>query len=215
MTLGELIAEYRSLSGDKRRPYLCDDAEATKWFNEAQDEAAIRSRLLVASEEISFDAGTPNQLIPSGMFEISAAELVDANGKRYVIEARTSGELDIVRPGWRRSVERPEFFVIEDTAIVLGSVPDAAYTLCVEGYRTPDRVLKNENDIPAIHRTHHSGLIAWVMYKAFGKRDADLFDPDRSAESEAAFTRQFGKRPNANLRKRQNANRPHHNRVHL
>ena len=74
--------------------------------------------------------------------------------------------------------------------------------------------MKAFTDVPEIHEAHHDGLIQWALHKAFGKPDADLFDAAKSNEAEAAFTRQFGKRPTADLRKRQNANRPHRNRLH-
>ena len=41
-----------------------------------------------------------------------------------------------------------------------------------------------------------------------------MLDGWRGAVAEAAFVRQFGKHPGADLRRRQNANRPHRNRLH-
>ena len=206
MNLGEMIGEYRTQACDKRSRYFCDDVELTKLFNEATEEAAIRSRLIPATEEVEIDIGESRYPIPSGMFEIRSAELIDAAGKRYPVTPKTRDELDYLKPGWRNQTERPEHFILDDTEFVIGCIPDAKYTLSVDGYRTPRKELKDDKDVPEIHAANHSGLLHWVLYKAFGKQDADLFDPSRSAAEEAAFTRQFGKRPSADLRKRQSAN---------
>lgn len=215
MNLGELIGEYRRQSCDKRRPYFCDDDELTKLFNDAEEEAAIRARLIPETEEIEIDVGETRYAIPSGIFEIRSAELLDESGKRYPITPKTRDELDFIKPGWRHATERPEHFILDDTALVLGCIPDAKYTLSVDGYRKPCTEMKTEKDSPEIHEAHHSGLLHWVLHKAFGKVDGDLFDPNRADAEEKEFTRRFGKRPPADLRKRQNANRPHRNRIQL
>ena len=215
MTLGDLISEYRTQAGDRRRPYFCDDAELANLFNEAIEEAAIRSRLIPATEEIEIDIGESRYPIPSYLFEVRTAELIDAAGKRYPVSPKTRDEIDYLKPGWRHLTERPEYFIVDDTEVVLGCIPDAEYTLAIDGYRTPRKKLSADNDVPEIHTANHSGLLHWVLHKAFAKQDADLFDPNRSAAEEAAFTQQFGKRPSADLRKRQSANRPHRNRIHL
>ena len=46
MTLEELIASFREDSNDELEPYLWGDEAVTRWLNEAQDEAAVRGRLL-------------------------------------------------------------------------------------------------------------------------------------------------------------------------
>ena len=47
MTLGELIASFREDATDKVETYLWEDEAVTRWLNEAQDEAAVRGRLLL------------------------------------------------------------------------------------------------------------------------------------------------------------------------
>ena len=52
MTLAELIAALRTDADDLvANPYLWSDAELTRWANEAEQEAALRAKLL-------FDAST-------------------------------------------------------------------------------------------------------------------------------------------------------------
>ena len=214
MNLGEMIDEFRVLSQDNFAPYFCGSDELIKWFNDAEAEAAIRARLIHDSDEIGISAGETHLALPARMFEICYIELCDAAGTFFPIKESTRDVLDAETPGWRHRIERPEFYIVDDTEIVLGAIPDANYTLYVEFLRTPRARLENSSDTPEIHPAHHEGLIQWVLHKAFGKPDADLFDPVKSKDAESAFVRQFGKRPTADLRKRQNANRPHRNRLH-
>lgn len=55
MNLTTLLAEFRERAGDTETPYLWSDARATAWLNEAQDEAAIRKRLLFDRTTIALD----------------------------------------------------------------------------------------------------------------------------------------------------------------
>lgn len=215
MTLGELIDEYRVLAQDTVTPGFCSDAELTKWFNDAESEAATRARLIRDSEELPILTGETNVDLPAELFNIAYAELCGVAGDVYPITASTRDELDEIKPSWRKTTERPKYFVHDDKTLLLGAIPDADYTLTLEFFRVPRKKMTQDTDAPEIHSAHHEGLIQWVLHKAYAKPDGDLFDPGKSASAEAEFTRQFGKRPTADLRRRQNANRPHRNRVHL
>ena len=214
MNLGALIREYRVLSQDDAVPPFCDNDELRKWFNDAEAEAAIRSRLIHDSDELKVSIGEKRYDIPPGLFEITYIEVCDSAGKLYPIKPTTRDVLDAAKPDWRRAVGRPEWYILDDTSLLLGAVPDTEYVLYIEFLRIPRNPMKALTDVPEIHEAHHDGLIQWALHKAFSKPDSDLFDPARSKEAEAAFTRQFGKRPTADLRKRQNANRPHRNKLH-
>ena len=215
MNLGELIGEYRILAQDTANPYFCGDQELTKWFNDAETEAATRARLIRDIEELPVLAGESAVDLPAEWFAIQYAELRAVSGEVYPIVASSRDKLNELKPGWRQTTERPEYFVHDDKSLLLGAIPDADYTLYVEVFRAPRAKMKQDTDTPEIHAAHHEGLIQWVLHKAYAKPDGDLFDPGKSASAEVEFTRQFGKRPTADLRRRQNANRPHRNRVHL
>lgn len=71
--------------------------------------------------------------------------------------------------------------------------------------------MQDDDDEPEIAEVHHINLLDWVLFRAYSKPDADAFDPNRSADSMKSFSDYFGKRGTADLRRRQNANRPHRN----
>ena len=215
MNLVELIREFRIQSQDTVKPYLWPDEELIKWFSNAEAEAAIRSRLITDETEILLSSGDTFCDLPCRLFNIDYAELRDASGKAYELKPTDRLELDNLRPGWRTRSERPVAYIHDDKRLVFGSVIDRDYTLYLSFYRIPKQAMENDCDSPEIGRVHHIKLIDWVLHMAYKKPDADAFNPGKSADAEAEFTRNFGRRPNADLRRRQNANRPHRNKVHL
>lgn len=64
---------------------------------------------------------------------------------------------------------------------------------------------------PEINSAHHRHLVKWVLHRAYEKPDAETFDPDKSRRALAQFEEYFGVRPDASMRKRANASRPHRN----
>ncbi len=213
MNLGDLKNEFRVRAQDTRKPYLCPDSELDLWFNEAEGEAAVRARLIHDTDEIPVAVGDTLLDLPSGLFDIQYAELRAADGVAYEIASASRRELDRFRPGWRIRSERPREFVHDDKTLTLGAVADAAYTLYIEFFRMPSG-MEDDESAPEINESHHLNLVDWVLFRAFSKPDIDMVDPVRAKESEAAFVSYFGKRSNADIRRRQNASRPHHNRCH-
>ena len=216
MNLRDGIDQFRVRVADTARPYLWPDPELAGWFTEAEAEAAVRALLIFDTVEIPVSAGNSDKInLPVLLFDIQHAELRAADGSVTIITGGSRRELDRLRPGWRSKVERPTNYVHDDKSLVLSAIPDQDYTLCIEFFRLPNGALENDDDVPEINEVHHLNLIDWVLFRAYAKQDADGFDPGKSKEAEAAFVSYFGKRSNADIRRRQNASRPHRNRVHL
>lgn len=214
MKLSESIIEFRKRTKDTRKPYLWPDTELIPWFAEAEDEAALRAKLLFDTEEFSIGLGETVIDLPVKLFDIQYAELRDADGKVCEITGTSRHVLDATRPGWRTRSERPGFYVHDDKTITLSAKSDQAYTLYLEFYRRPNQRMARAEDEPEIHSVHHLYLVDWVEHKAYSKPDADTLNTGKAAIALDAFTRQFGLRPNADMRRRQNANRPHRNATH-
>ncbi len=231
MTLAELIASFRVDSDDQARSegagqgdLLWPDADVCRWFGEAEEEAAIRKRLLfddytLSIVQINVVAGQSSYPLDSRIFEVTKARLLSADTGRHIedLYITSRDEMDLRDSCWRDEPRCPELFIQDDTRIVLPGTVDRAYTLRLEGYRTPLTPITGESDpdgtTPEIGAIHHRFLVHWVLYRAYGKQDADTFDAGRSQRSLEAFEKYFGLRPDADLRKDQQANRPHHNRA--
>ncbi|MDN5539966.1 MAG: hypothetical protein L0H08_23745, partial [Comamonas sp.] len=76
MNLEDLIASFREDSSDEVEPYLWGDDTVTRWLNEAQDEAAVRGRLLLddstpAVTTIAVSAGQASYQLHAKVYEIA------------------------------------------------------------------------------------------------------------------------------------------------
>lgn len=215
MNLRDGIDQFRIRAMDTAKPYLWSDAELSGWFSEAESEAAVRALLIRDSDTIAVATGdTDPYELPAALFDIQYAELRAADGSVTDIYGSSRRELDRLRPGWRSKVERPTNYVHDDKSLTLSAIPDQDYTLYIEFFRLPKSALEEDDDTPEINEVHHMNLVDWVLFRAYAKPDSDAFDPGKAKESEAAFVSYFGKRSNADIRRRQNASRPHRNRVH-
>lgn len=221
MTLAELLRDFRRRSKDRAKPYLTCDEDAIDWLNEAQEEAALRGRLireddLVAVCQIPLTVGTKTYPLHPSVTEIISMWVVNADGNierdrgpRLV----TQEWLDRTVPHWREDESRwcHEYAVQDDTTIKLMSRIEVGDVLHMECYRLPIRRMANLADVPEIGRPHHRFLVEWALHQAYDVPDTDLFDPKRSAEAEKRFTDYFGERPNSNLRRATRTDEVQHN----
>lgn len=217
MTLLDLIAQFRSDADDAVTPYLWSDADVKRWLNEAEQEAAVRAKLLYDDStdsicKVAVQAGVASYTLNAKIHDIEHAYLLEASGATHLgILDRL--ELDRTKPDWRTVTRKPEALVRDDKRIRLDCIPDAAYTLKLEVYRLPREDMENDEDQPEIAAVHHRHLVHWALHRAYSKPDAETKNEDKAALAEAKFERIFGPRPDANLRRRQQANKPHNNKA--
>ena len=207
MNLEQLIAQFRIDVDDLVQPYLWPDEWVAPWLTEAVSEAAVRGRLIYEAAdpaicEIAVTAGTATYPLHASLYELVSLRFKVAGSDRSEpVHIKAREELDRIRPGWRDETGTPRYAVQDDTRITLVPRPEVAGTLHVEGYRVPLKALANDTDKPEIHEAHHRHLVHWALHRAFSKPDSETIDPTRAATAEAAFTRYFGPRPDADLRR--------------
>lgn len=229
MTLDDLITSFRVDADDQLNDrngssgdLLWSDADLARWFGEAEEEAAIRKRLLfddytLAIVRIDVLAAQSSYALDPRMFEVTKARLLNADTGRFLedLYITTRDALDEENRCWRDERRRPERFIQDDTRIVLPGIVDRAYTLRLEGYRTPLVPMMADSDpestTPEIGAVHHRFLVHWVLHRAYSRPDSEVFNPQKAAIALGAFEQYFGLRPDADLRKDQQADRPHHN----
>lgn len=214
MTLVDLIAQFRSDSDDRVAPYLSSDDDVTLWLNEAEEEAALRANLIhdattAAVCSIAVTAGVNVYPLHEAVFDITNAYFTPAGSTNVITLGLTDRiEQDRVRPGWRRLTEEPRQAIQNDTNIELACLPSTAGTLALECYRAPLDKMANDADSPEIGRAHHRHLVLWALHRHYSRPDADIFNPQGASKAETEFTRVFGLRPDADLRRSFQANRP-------
>ena len=118
-------------------------------------------------------------------------------------------EQDRLNRDWRDTIGRPTGFIHDDSSITMNRIVDSPAELKLECYRVPKREMEDAGDEPEISAVHHRRLDGWVRYRAYLVPDADFGDKTRAAESLADFEDYFGRRPDADHRRENNANRPH------
>lgn len=209
MNLEELIAAFREDSTDKVEPYLWKDETVTRWFNEAQDEAAVRARLLLddstpAVTTIAVVAGQASYQLHPKVYEIAHLRWQSsaAAHRGKAVDLVTREWLDRKHPDWRVRLDCDGLYAIQtEGALRLVPTPRDEGSLVLEAYRLPLKILAADGDKPEIHSASHAYLVYWALHKAFSQPDSDGFDPQRAATAEATFTRYFGTRPDADMRR--------------
>jgi len=210
MTLAELIAAYRTDANDKVVPYFASDEDVTGWLNEAENEAAIRGRLIHESDiaavcQIAVVAGTASYPLHGSLYELShVAFRKEGDAERKPVRLVSSEYLDACMRDWRDREGCPLYAIQGDSGIRLVPRPLEAGTLLLEGYRLPMEPMlldEQETATPEINGAHHRHLVQWAMHRGFSIPDMESFDPNRAGLAEAAFTQYFGHRPDSDLRR--------------
>ena len=208
MNLGELIANFRVDERDTAAPYNWPDEDLTRWFNEAVEEAAIRKSLIMEELTLTLTAGDTGVTIPARVVEVRTARIVEA-GVTYWLDPTDRYEQDRLNRDWRDIIERPTAFIHDDSSITLNRIVAASGELKLECYRVPVNPMADDSDEPEISAVHHRRLDGWVRYRAYMVPDSDFGDKKRAEQGIADFEDYFGRRPDADHRRNNNANRPH------
>ncbi|TLP68232.1 hypothetical protein FEA48_30735 [Pseudomonas nitroreducens] len=217
MNLGELERDFRVETGDLVPDYLFESEWVARWLAEAQDEAAIRRRLLHESENTDVCRTTVEQgratypLHPS-LFEITSLRIRRSAGDRSrPLQIVSTEWLDSWREDWRDCEGCVEFAVQDDTTLRLVPRPAESGELLLEGYRLPLKDLTTGiGAVPEIHLAHHRRLVQWAVFRAYGLPDVETQDLARAAQAEREFTSYFGPRPDADLRRETRKDEPQH-----
>lgn len=200
MNLGELIDSYRQESSDNRKPYLVSDAIVTQFANQAEQEACRRASLLVDSTSafcsIDISAGDYLVQLDPSIINVRRAKL---SISAYQLTPARAEEMDRVNPGWERHTGTPTTYVTDYQTgyIRLYPIINQSATLTMTVSRLPTDDMANTDDEPEIRKEYHSGLVNWILYRAYSKQDSDLFDANKAIASLRLFEGEFGQKASA------------------
>ena len=229
MTTDDLIARYQLLADDAVGSTRLTDDDVRGFLLEAEQEAAIRGRLIQDVATLPVTAGSAMVNMDAAFYEIAHLSFLDADGGRHPVKLVSAEALDqalredpsrIVAPqgtGYdinlnlndgRDATGNPPLYAIQsDLTLRLAPIPTADGSLHLEGYRVPVREADDDPEIGAIHHAH---LVQWVIYRRFSITDEDHFDGKRADVAYAEFERYFGPRPDSDLRRATRHDTPHH-----
>ena len=208
MNLGEMTAEWREDNRDTGTPPLFSDELPARLFSEAEEEGSIRKCLIRETVTIPIVAGDMELELADGIFEVRTARIVEGDTS-YWLSPSDRYEQDRLFIGWRTETARPNAFIHDDKSLTLNRLVATDADLVLEVFRTPTAAMVDADDEPEISSVHHRKLYGWVTFKAYSIPDNERQDAPRAAGGLAEFERYFGKRPDANHRRNNNANRPH------
>lgn len=200
MNAGELIAAYRDESHDNASPPFFKDDRLLQFANEAEREACRRARLLIDSAAdfcaVQVDANDPLVMIDPRIINIRRAKLSIST---YSLSPVRAEEMDRVNPGWESHVGTPTTYVTnyQSNAIRLYPKQQVAAELTMTVARLPMDRMSAKGDEPEIREEYHPALVQWMLYRAYSKQDADLFDANKAARALDEFEKEFGKKSSA------------------
>lgn len=216
MDWGELEHDFRVSTQDTVAPYLFDRDDVLRWLKEAEEEAAIRGRLLHVADDptvciIKIDAGVSVYPLHPSLFELDHIGWVaEGSSRRERLALKSTEALDGIMPDWRDRTDLPRYLVQSETSVRLVPAPICSGELKLEGYRLP---LRPDRSKPEIHQAHHSYLVYWALKRAYSVPDSETMDLGRAVDAERLFTRYFGERPDSDLRRLTREDTDHHNRA--
>lgn len=221
MNADQLIAHFRQFPIDYvTNNYRWDDDVVLGWFNEAEREACIRARLIFDSTtenvcSLDLAAGTATYQTHDAIIEIQRAFIVKEDGMQQLYKFDRD-ELDRTYPEWRTKAEPPTGFVQDDKTITLNRVPVQDGEARLEVYRLPLSDMTGSSSVPEIAPIHHVEMVNWVCYRALSSEDFEELEgmQQRGEKYLRKFEAYFGRKPNADLRRRQRTNVPHSNKCH-
>jgi len=203
MKVGKLEEIFRSDVDDAAKPYLWSPEEFLAYLNEAEVEAAIRSRLLVDSTtaaicNITVAAATQNFATDPRIFMIRRAKL-DADS--YPLQLKQLNALDEEYAGWDATDGPgiPAGYYTTGLGSNLISVPlqDVETTLKLTVVREPLVEMNDREESPEIPARYHQKLLDWVKYRAYSKPDSETKNPELAALHYQMFEAEFGPRRSA------------------
>jgi hypothetical protein len=201
MKLGSMKQLVREQLDDTAAPYLWSNTELEAYFNEAEVEAAIRSRLLVDStnaavRQITVTANTREFPLDPRVFMVRRAKLASEPYPLTLIQQNT---LDNEYAGWDATDGEGlpyDRYMVNGTTISLPE-QDAETTLDMTVVREPLNAMNDDEDSPEIPSRYHIKLLEWVKYRCYMKPDTETRDPKAAAENYALFEAEFGPRRTA------------------
>lgn len=212
MNAAQILAAFRAARRDEVEPYLWSDDELVGYLNEAVQQACERALLIEdstsAAASVALAPGQSVYPMHPSVLRIKRAVILGCRLCETSIEALDSGW-----GGWETVSGMPRHFVFQQSSppsIRVTPVPVDNLRLDLTVYRgalTPiDR--SDLSQTPEIPERFHVHLLDWMHRCALLKDDAETRSPDDAARYEASFERNFGRRADANVQRKQLDRRP-------
>lgn len=184
-----LIAEFRNDVDDNALPQLWSDATIALYADDAQKMFCRLTNGLADSTSqmcnIDIDEGEPWAALDKRILKIRRAERVSDGRPVTIINAEDLDTLGVRLD--RVGVVNSLVLGLEENKIRWGCVPSDADAITMTVFRLPLRPITTEKSQLEIGEQHHLHLLLWMKHLAYGKQDADVYDPRKASVNEGAF----------------------------
>jgi len=208
MNLGELIETAKELADDSRAAGLWSKDALKVYANEAENEAARRSRLIVDIETAKDANDDPVCHYPvlKGDYSITLhpkilfVRRVKIASQPLVLPRVHIKDLDLLAPDWDSHAEGSVVAYCSNwqpRKLLFYNAFDAVDTVKLQVVRLPLVPMIGPDDVPEIDESQHMGLVNWMLFRAFTKPDPDTKDKVKAKDYLDLFEQQFGKRSSA------------------
>lgn len=206
MTLGDLITAFRAEADDTAPPHLWLLPELVRFANEAQNEAARRSRCLLdatTTEVVRYPvkAGIPWVTLHASVIRVEHAQLEtpveDGPARIDILQREMRYDMERRDSNWREATGGEVCRYVPDLQtgkLRLYRVPANDAVLRLEVARLPLCRLEHDQDYLEIPEPYTADLVHWMLWRAYSKRDSDSNDTQRADRALAVFEEVFGKR---------------------
>lgn len=201
MTLDELIAKFRRDADDRATPPLWCDLQVTDWLNEAETEAARRSRMLVDSTtsavtRVAVTSGEALSALDPRVIFVRRVQL--QNGSRPLTKMRRD-EIENQKPDWETDTGDVLVYCTDsDTGFLRWvRIPDASTTANLTVIREPLVPMAKPTDTPEIAPRYHRSLVSWALFRAYSQPDTDTANMGLADRHLAIFEQEFGRKSTA------------------
>lgn len=186
--MSTLTARLRSeIIDDAVAPYLWSDAELALFEREAMVEACKRAPLVTGVTTIAVVAGTSEYTLDPTVWQILQAKI---DGQTNPLDQTTFDDLVMgVGAGWASWEGMPQKYVRRNNTITLYPKPTASGSLLIKSTLIPDEDY-DPNESLGVEYLH--GLLYYMAYRCFTKRDADTHNPQAADEYLNRFNAFFG-----------------------
>ncbi|MEJ5127628.1 DUF6682 family protein [Comamonas sp. MYb21] len=216
MNVDDFTTAFRKAVQDAADPPFWSTEEIVGYLNEAVQEACERAKLIedrftAAVCTLTLSIGQDTYPLHPSVLEIKRATF---NG-RAIHETSVEAE-DALNCNWEQRSGHPRDFIFEQASgarppqLRVLPKPSVPGTISLTVYRGALRPVNpcSRSDSPELPARYHTRLLHWMMYRAHLKQDADTFDAVKAAEHLTLFELAFGKRPDANVQRKQRDRRP-------
>lgn len=193
----DIVAIYRSDTGDVVKPYLWSDEECFEYLGDAYQQYVKLSGGVpdLFSDEIAIAVSTGERIVdlhPAILKIISAYR--DSDSKPVtVFNMEDAAQYEMQPSRMMANAAGPVNYLVLGIAPdkgLLVDTPEVDDTIRLHVMRMPlDSTVTTSSTLPEVPQWHRRSLVTWMKHRGYGKQDADTFDPAASEKAEVDFNR--------------------------